>query len=596
MPDQKITSVWPSGVVGAAAPRALATASQKESVRAQLRILHLEDSAKDAELIRITLENCGFTCHVVLAQTKEQFENAIHQGTFDLVMSDYALPGYDGLTALTLLREKQPNTPFILVSGSLGEEQAVESLKSGATDYVLKTRLMRLAPAVRRALNEAEAQAQTKASLKKVSDLTAALDEHAIVAVTNQEGIITYVNDKFCAISRYSREELLGQDHRIINSGYHSKEFIRSLWSTIGQGRVWKGEIRNKAKDGTYYWVDTTIVPFLTTEGKPYQFVAIRADITERKRAEAKLEEVHEQLVDTARQAGMAEVATGVLHNVGNVLNSINVSATLVAETLAKSKAVNLTKAAALLQQHAVDLGVFLTADPKGKQLPDYLIQLAEHLAVERATLLNEMDQLRKHTEHIKDVVAMQQSYAKVSGVTESIKATELVEDALRLNAGMLTRHDVRVVREYTTDATLSVDKHKVLQILVNLIRNAKYACDESGQPEKRLTLQVAAGDGGVRFSVIDNGIGIPLENLTRIFAHGFTTKKDGHGFGLHSGVLSAKEMGGTLNVHSEGVGKGATFTLELPLNSKAAPAPLEKAVRDAHRRQSPGPDLPHAA
>jgi PAS domain S-box-containing protein len=290
-------------------------------------------------------------------------------------------------------------------------------------------------------------------------------------------------------------------------------------------------------------------------------------DLRERKRTEDELRKAQSDLLHTSRLAGMAEVATSVLHNVGNVLNSVNVSAGLISARLKQSKLNNLGRATALMAEHASDLGAFLTTDPRGRQLPGYLGQLAEHLSQEQRAILEEIESLTKNVEHVKDIVATQQSYAKVAGVTELVSVTDLVEDALRMNAGALLRHDVQIERQYQPDVPdIMVEKHKVLQVLVNLIRNAKYACDESTHPEKRLTMRVDSVPGRVRISTIDNGVGIPRENLTRIFNHGFTTRKDGHGFGLHSGALAAKEMGGELTAASDGAGKGATFCLELPL------------------------------
>lgn len=278
------------------------------------------------------------------------------------------------------------------------------------------------------------------------------------------------------------------------------------------------------------------------------------------------LEQVHKQLLEASRKAGMAEVATGVLHNVGNVLNSVNVSATLVAESIGKSKVSGLARAVALLQEHELDLGSYLGSDPRGKLLPAYLIQLSEHLQADQDASVRELNFLRQNIDHIKRIVAMQQTFASASGVEECVDVRELLEDCLRLNQSSLSRHGVEVIREIDEVPLIMLDKHKVLQILVNLVSNARQACDDSGRIDKRLRLRVTSGDGRVRLSVTDNGKGIPPENLSRIFNHGFTTRKDGHGFGLHSGALTAKELGGSLQAQSDGIGLGATFTLVLPL------------------------------
>jgi signal transduction histidine kinase len=288
------------------------------------------------------------------------------------------------------------------------------------------------------------------------------------------------------------------------------------------------------------------------------------------KQAELERESLHKQLLETSRLAGMSEVASNVLHNVGNVLNSVNVSATLVAELTRNSRVTKLGKAVGLLEEHAGDLASFLSSDPKGVQLRGYLKQLSQHLVDEQQISIAELDSLRKNIEHIKEIVTMQQNYAKVSGLTQVVNVAELVEDSLRMNDGALQRHQIQLVREYQEVPAITVEKHKVLQILVNLIRNAKYACEEGGLADKRVTVRITNGDGGIKISVADNGIGIPPENLTRIFNHGFTTRKGGHGFGLHSGALAAREMGGVLTVQSNGRGQGAVFTLNLPLQPSA--------------------------
>jgi len=262
----------------------------------------------------------------------------------------------------------------------------------------------------------------------------------------------------------------------------------------------------------------------------------------------------------------MAEVATGVLHNVGNVLNSVNVSANLLAESVGKSKASGLARVTALLRRHERDLGDFVTTHPQGKHLTAHLEALDEHLMAERQATVTELDSLREKVGHIKEIVMMQQSYAMVAGVQEQIKVTDLVEDSLRLSAAALNRHHVEIIRGYEGAPVINIDKHKALQILVNLLSNAKCACVDSGQADRRTTIRVVSAQSRVKISVTDNGVGIPPENLTRIFNHGFTTRKAGHGFGLHSAALAASELGGSLTAHSEGPGRGATFTLELPL------------------------------
>jgi PAS domain S-box-containing protein len=361
-------------------------------------------------------------------------------------------------------------------------------------------------------------------------------------------------------------EDLVGKSDRDFFSDEHACRVFEDEQAIMRTGEPQIGKVEKETwPDGRVTWVISTKMPLRDKAGKIAGTFGISKDITAMKKTEAELAQTHRQLLDASRQAGMADVATSVLHNVGNVLNSVNVSTSLISDKIQKSKISNVLKAVELMRAHEGDMGNFFANDPKGKQLPEYLANLAEHLAREQQAVLKEVGSLVNNVIHIKEIVAMQQGYAKASGVLESLKATDLVEDALRMNVGAVDRHNIKVIREFNETPPLVTDKHKVLQILVNLIRNSKYACDDSGKGDKQITLQVRNGEGRVKISVIDNGIGIAPENLTRIFSNGFTTRKDGHGFGLHSGAIAAKELGGTLTVHSEGIGHGAAFTLELP-------------------------------
>jgi len=287
------------------------------------------------------------------------------------------------------------------------------------------------------------------------------------------------------------------------------------------------------------------------------------------------LKEAQGELLFTARQAGMAEIANNVLHNVGNVLNSVNVSASLIAERMRNSKDQNLARAIQLMNDHGTDLGEFFTHDEKGKTLPGYLDKIVATLAAEKQGIHKELESITRSIDHIKEIVATQQSYAGASSLIGPVQIADLMEDALRMNTASIARHQITVVKDFADLPLLLLDKHLVLQILVNLVANAKQAMDSVADRSHELTLrtQIIDPESGarLRIRIEDNGEGIAPESLPRLFTHGFTTRKNGHGFGLHSCALAAIEMRGTMTAHSDGLGTGAAFTLELPVNLAAS-------------------------
>ncbi|HZF31562.1 MAG TPA: AAA family ATPase [Gammaproteobacteria bacterium] len=312
--------------------------------------------------------------------------------------------------------------------------------------------------------------------------------------------------------------------------------------------------------------------------------VTLTKEVAERKRAEAELsrykdhleelvkartqelESAQGRLVDLSRRAGMAEVASGVLHNVGNVMNSVNVGASVTRDAVKALPVEGVSRACDLLDQNASRLAEYLRADPTGKKLPPYLRKLGSVLTQEKQSILTQIDQLSDHLEHMKKIIAAQQSYAKVNGMNEVCTLEEIAETALQISEGALRNSGIKIVRDYESLPAVVVDRHQIMQILVNLVSNAKHALEESKDPDREIKVAIGKVEGGVRIEVRDTGVGISSENLAKVFNHGFTTKKTGHGFGLHNCANAAQQMDGSLTAYSDGPGKGASFVLRMPV------------------------------
>lgn len=318
--------------------------------------------------------------------------------------------------------------------------------------------------------------------------------------------------------------------------------------------------------------VEVSKLPMHDSEGRVGGILGVYSDVTEKREAQDERERLLQQLSVASRHAGMAEIATGVLHNVGNALNSVNVSAAFISQALTMSKRSGLSKSAALLKEHQHDLAHFLTSDERGKHLPDYLQRLADALDAESGMMETELVALRRGLEHIQQVICTQQTYARSSTLIQPVEPAELVSEAVAVAIGGKTWGDFELRTNVAPVGSLLIDKHKTLQILTNYISNAYEAVSENRDPAADHHIEISLepfeevdGQPWIRFSVTDSGVGIAEEMLPNLFRHGFTTKRNGHGFGLHACANSAKEMGGRVTATSNGAGRGATFVLELP-------------------------------
>lgn len=386
------------------------------------------------------------------------------------------------------------------------------------------------------------------------------------------DGSLTYGNPHLEEILGIGPDSLSGRGwiSALMGRGYVEDDYVIEVadsppWlEAIRNHQAWDGEIRVMTGEEPR-WLALRLLPMT---GEDDGLVGTLEDISARKRSEAEREAMAEEREKLSREAGMAAVATNVLHNVGNVLNSVNVSAQMAQDRLADSCQGELATLAQMITAQSTDLTTFVQEDPVGQALPELIGTLAETMEQDQAEINEELTHLVKNIEHIKVIVQMQQSFARTTHLPQCMEVSEFVEEALALGMAGLERHGITIYREFESLPSITVDKHKSLEIIINLLSNAKHAIQEHPASVRRLTIQTTHGETGmVNISVIDTGVGISPENLKRIFGHGFTTRAKGHGFGLHSAANGAQALGGQLQVASQGLGKGASFTLTLPLN-----------------------------
>jgi len=492
----------------------------------KIAILILEDRSADAELMMLELQREGIEFTAKRVWTEIDFRDELRGHAPDLILADYSLPSYDGLSALKLTLIERPGTPFILVSGGLGEEIAIEALHHGATDYVLKQRLARLGPAVQRALRERELVVERRQADEELRNLLFAVEQSPVtIVITDAEGIIEYVNPKFTELTGYTQKEAIGLGSRILKSGKAPPEFYVNLWQTIKAGKVWRGVFQNKKKNGELFSERGTISPVMDEVGRITRFIAIKEDITERLKLE-------EQLRQSQKMDAVGHLAAGVAHDFNNLLTIVQFEASL--------------------------LALNPSLDPVSR---DGVTQIEK--AAERAANL---------TRQLLAFSRKQQKEARV------IDLPGLVTEMTRLLQRILGE-DIALTTQIALGLPpLLADPGMIEQVIMNMAVNSRDAMPAGGKLEitvSEVTLDEAASHqhaGGrpgnfFKLEVRDNGAGIAPEHLSRIFEPFFTTKEVGKGTGLGLATVFGivKLHNGWVEVASE-LGRGTVFQVFLPI------------------------------
>ncbi|KAA3661773.1 MAG: response regulator [Chloroflexi bacterium] len=491
-----------------------------------LRLLILEDEPLDAELIVATLEDGGYSCQWDRVETEELFKNRLNNPQYDLILADYRLPTFDGLTALKIFAKRKLNIPFIIVSGTLGEELAIESLKAGATDYVLKQRLGRLVPVVKRALREKEEQRMRRQAEDELRKLSQAVKQSpSSIMITDTKGLLEYVNPKFTEVTGYSLNEVVGKKPSILKGGHTSKEEYEKLWEKILAGEEWRGEFHNKRKDGSLYWEIASISAIKNSNNTITHYLAVKEDITERKLLEEKARQQE-------RLASIGQLAAGIAHDFNNILAVISLYSDLLA-------------GGTLSDASRSQVAIISQQSKRAADLIQQILDFSRRAILERAPI-----DLKYQ---IKELLA-------------------LWNRTLPDNIKLVFEHSVGSFGVYA-------DPTRIQQMLMNLVINARDAMSDGGKISLKLRriqvedcpdpakLEMQAGNW-VKITVSDNGAGIPPEVLTHLYEPFFTTKAPGEGTGLGLAQVYGivKQHEGHISVESV-VGEGTTFSIYLPVS-----------------------------
>ena len=531
------------------------------------KILIVEDERIVAEDVRECLRESGYiVCGPAISGADALALAELEKP--DLVLMDIVLQGdMDGIETARRLQTRL-STPVVFLTAYADEKVLARAKEIGPFGYLLKPfdeRELRITVEV--AFYKAQLERKLVDRERWLTTIVRGVGD-ALMA-TDATGNITLFNPSARRVTGWSQREAVGQHYsRVLNSAKEevlsAQQFGAFSNEFVAIGISGTGLIFNRS--GKSVPVESTITPIYEDRSEFAGVIIVFRDISERIRSEAELQKLNRDLIKLSRQSGMAEIATGILHNVGNVLNSVNVSAGTLREKVDRSRVVNLKKVADLIKHELSGSTSTERLDTtKRRLLPSYMADLADNLVDERSELLKELDLLATNIKHIKDIVARQQSYARIEQKTEPVSLEKVLEDALTIESAELDRLGVEIVRNYASLPEIPTDRVCLLQIIINLLSNALRALAQVDASQRRLVLRTNRTNANtVEISIHDTGNGIAKEHSDRIFTYGFTTEASGSGFGLHSSSISAQEMGGSLTAHSKGPGKGATFILAL--------------------------------